>query len=231
MYGLPANTIGFFVISIATLVLGVRSIRHYQRRKLRLTLHFGISGIAAALGLGFQSVPFFFTRDPDVLTAMILIGRVFIDFVSFYQIFLVWYLTKLHDISIWYLVVPLLPVALYSNFVQSSYFLSEKVRVIDNKATLDFVDASIYVRVFFLLIILLAGLVLFKFALNQNSARNKVRIMSIALLYIAASMSSIYNFIATGSQSDAGVSLFGYLIAGGVFLLTILLLPARSVKT
>ena len=230
-YELPTNTIGYFVVAIATLILGVRSIIRYRKLKVRLSKHFGISGLAASIGLTFYSVSFFFTRDPDILTPMILIGRLFLDFVSYYQIFLVWYLTPLRRVSYWYLAGPLIPVVVYGYFVQAAYFVEETVMVVGNEANFAFPGASSYIHLFFLVVVFLAGLALGRHAIAQEELRNKVRLFSVAFIYIAASFADAYSVVFEDKEADPTISLIGFVVAGGVFLLTMVLLPSRQNKT
>ncbi len=74
-------------------------------------------------------------------------------------------------------------------------------------------------------------MVLFKNAFEQTENRSKLRLFSVGLLYVAASLSDLYNTLFLAGQNNSWIVLIGFVIASGVFLFTTLLLFKRDKRT
>lgn len=224
---IPTNTIPYFLGSIATLVVGIKSLQIYQKIKGPLSKHFAISGFLAAIGLGLYSVPFYLTNDPKILKICIIFGRLFVDIVGYWQFYLIWYLTSLKKYKLRYFVIPLFIVAVIGFINQAIYFYNNPAGVIDGLAVYRFTELAGYIHLLALLIVFIAGIIISINAFKQTELRAKIRLLSIAILYIFASLADIYNTIFLQGSSNSWVVLVGFIIAAGVFLITSLIFSRK----
>lgn len=232
MIQIPTNVIVYMLAGIATFIVGVRATMQYRKTKLSLSRHFAISGFSASAGLLLGSVPFLFTNDQDTLRVCIIIARLLLDFVAYFQLYLIWYLSRLHKISIWWLALPALVLAVPSFVIQSIHFLSTFVGVVDNEVIYTFTDINKYTHLLSLLVVFFAGAFIMKNAFLQKDIRGKIRLFSIALLYMGASLSDIYSFIFLQGLSNSWIIIVGYVVATGLFLVTtVVFLPKTKNNT
>ena len=232
MFQIPTNVIVYMLAGIATFIVGVRSSLQYRKTKLSLSRHFAISGFSASAGLLLGSVPFLFTNDQDILRISLIFARLLLDFVAFFQLYLIWYLSRLHKISIWWLVTPAAALAIPSFVLQSMHFLSTFVGIINNEVIYTFIDINKYTHLLSLVIVFIAGSFIMKNSFLQKDLRGKVRLFSIALLYMGASLSDIYSFVFLHGLSNSWIVLVGYVVATGLFLVTtVVFLPKTKNNT
>lgn len=224
---IPFNTIPYFLGSIATLVVGIKSLQNYRKLKTPLSRHFTVSGFLAAAGLGLYSVPFYLTNNPEILKVCLILGRLFLDMVGYWQIYLVWYLTGLRRYPLRYLVVPIVLIAAIGFINQTLYFYNNPVGVIDGLAVYKFAEPAKYIHMFSLLIVFVAGIIIGINALEQTKLRAKIRLLSIAILYVFASLADIYNTLFLQGSSNSWIVLIGFVIAAGVFLSTTLIFSRK----
>lgn len=223
---IPANTIPFLIGSIVTLVVGIKSLQTYKKLKMPLSRHFAFTGFLAAAGLGINSIPFYFTSNPEVLRVTLTIGRLFLDLVGYWQIYLIWYLTWLRKYPLRYFVVPLALLGIIGFVDQAVYFMNSPVGVVDGMALYRFSELAKYIHIISLTIVFVAGVVIGINAFQQKQLRARVRLMSVCILYIFASMAIIYTMYLQG-YNISWIFLLGSIIAAGVFLSTTLIFRNR----
>ncbi len=231
MYNIPLNIVPYMLGALATLVVGVRSTQKYKQLHTPLLRHFAISGFLAAAGMALLSVSYLLPINEVTLKILLILGRACLDAVAYLQIYLIWYLTPLKRYSIWWLVAILLPIALVGYYYQVNAYLYEFTGIINNQVVFTVPKITAYIHAFALLIVFCAGLVLFKNAFEQTDNRSKLRLFSVGLLYVAASLSDLYNTLFLAGQSNSWIVLIGFAIASGVFLLTTALLFNRDKKS
>lgn len=223
---IPANTIPFLIGSVATLVVGIKSLQTYKRLKTPLSRHFAFTGFLAAAGLGLNSIPFYLTSNEDVLRICLILGRLLLDLVGYWQIYLIWYLTWLRKYPLSYFVVPLVILGLIGFIDQVMYFQNNPVGVVDGMALYRFSELAKYTHIISLTIVFVAGVVIGINALQQKQLRARVRLLSVSILYIFASMAIIYTMYLQG-YNISRIFLLGSIIAAGVFLSTTLIFRNR----
>ncbi len=228
MGSIPTNVIPYLIGALATFVVGVRSTQNYHKFRSPLSRHFAISGFLASAGLFLYSVPFIFGLSGDSLRSPLLLGRFFLDLVAYIQVYLIWYLTSLRRVSLGWLALPATAIFMIGYAIQVKYLLTASLGVVNGSATTEFVATAAYFHAFALLIVFCAGLILAKNAFVQNDTRGKVRLFSVALLYMAASASDFYGAIFLGGLNNSWVVLAGFLVASGGFLLTSFLFTDRK---
>lgn len=217
--------------ALATLVVGIRSTQKYKQLHTPLLRHFAISGFLACAGMALLSVSYLLPINQATLKFLLIIGRACLDMVAYLQVYLIWYLTPLKKYSIWWLVVSLVPIAMVGYYFQVNAFIYDFTGIINNQVVFTVPKPTTYTHAFSLLIVFCAGLVLFKNAFEQTDNRSKLRLFSVGLLYVAASLSDLYNTIFLAGQSNSWIVLIGFAIASGVFLFTTLLLFKRDKRT
>lgn len=220
---IPSNTIPYLLGSIATLVIGIKSLQNYRRLKTPLSRHFAFSGFLAAAGLGLYSIPFYFTSNPDVLRISVTMGRLCLDIVGYWQIYLIWYLTGLRRFPLRYIVVPIVLIGIVGFVDQALYFQTSPVGIIDGLAVYKFSDFAKYVHMISLMIVFVAGVIIGINAFEQKQLRSRIRLLSISILYVFASMADSYNTLFLQGLNNSWIVLAGFIIAAGVFLSTTLI--------
>ncbi len=213
---IPPNTIPFFIGSIVTLIVGIKSLQSYHKLKTPLIRHFAITGFLAAAGLGFNSIPFYLSNNPDVLRICLTLGRFFLDMVGYWQFYLIWYLTWLRKYPLWYFVMPLTILGIIGFVDQAIFYLNNPFIINDGLVLYKFSDFSRYIRIVSLMIVFVAGIVIGINALEQSKKSSRVRLMSISVLYIFASIAIIYT-VYLQAFSNSWVFLMGSIIAAGIF--------------
>lgn len=222
MFGVPINVTSYFLASIATLVVGIRSTQNYRKIRSPLSRHFAISGFLASTGLFLYSVPFMIGLSGNELRAPLVIGRLCLDIVGYIQIYLIWYLTNLRKVRFIWVVIPTAVMAMIGYGLQVNYIYNVHLGIVDGRATTEFAPVAVYFHAVALLIVFCAGIILAKHAFAQNDTRGKVRLFSVALLYIAASASDFYGAIFLRGTYNSWVVLIGFVIASSGFLLSTL---------
>ncbi len=230
MLSIPINVVPYMLGSIATLVVGVRSAQKYKQLHTPLLRHFAISGFLASAGMGLLSVAYILPLDEYSIKVFLMIGRACLDIVAYLQVYLIWYLTPLKKRSVWWLVGPLIPIALVGYFFQVKAYLENFTGVVDNVAVFVVPKITSYTHAFSLLIVFCAGLVIFKNAFDQTETKARLRLISVGLLYTVASISDLYNTFFAAGQSNSWIVLVGFAIASGVFLISTLLLFKKDKK-
>lgn len=228
MYNIPLNTIPYMLGALATLVVGIISTQKYKQLHTPLLRHFAISGFLACAGMALLSISFLLPISQSTLKLLLILGRACLDIVAYLQIYLIWYLTPLKKYSIWWLVSPLVLVALAGFYFQVNAYIYDFTGIINNQAVFTVPMFTTYTHAISLLIVFCAGLVLFKNAFGQSNGRSKLRLFSVGLLYVAASLSDLYNTFFLAGQGNSWIVLIGFAIASGVFLITTLFLFKRD---
>lgn len=222
MNPVPTNIIPYFLAALATLVVGIRSTQNYRRLGSPLSRHFAVSGFLASAGLFLYSVPFVVVDNQAFLRTTIILGRLCLDIVAYYQIYLIWYLTSLRKIRLRWLVLPLIAIAVPGFITQAYHFAHSFVGIQNGEAIYSLNQFAVVTHAFSLLIVFLAGVVLAKSAVLQKDFRGKIRLFSVALLYMAAAASDMYNVLALQGLNNSWIVYLGFAIASGGFLITTL---------
>ncbi len=230
MFTIPINVVPYLLGSIATFVVGVRSAQKYKQLHTPLLRHFAISGFLASAGMGLLSIAYILPLDEYSLKIFLMVGRACLDVVAYLQIYLVWYLTPPKRHSIWWLVGPIIPIALVGYFYQVKAYLENFAGVVNNQAVFFVPKITSYTHAFSLLIVFCAGLVIFKNAFEQTETKARLRLFSVGLLYTVASLSDLYNTFFLSGQSNSWIVLLGFAVASGVFLTTTLMLFKKDKK-
>lgn len=220
---IPSNTIPYLLGSIATLVIGIKSLQNYQKLKTPLSRHFAFSGFLSAAGLGLYSIPFYLTSNPDVLRISVTLARLCLDIVGYWQVYLIWYLTGLRRFPLRYLIVPIGLIGVVGFVDQAFYYQTNPVGIVDGLAVYKFSDFAKYIHMISLMIVFVAGLVIGINAFQQKDLRSRVRLLSISILYVFASMADSYNTLFLQGLNNSWIVLVGFVIASGVFLSTTLI--------
>lgn len=223
---IPPNTIPFLIGTVVTIVVGIKSLQNYHRLHTPLSRHFAFTGFLAAAGLGFNSIPFYLTNNPDVLRICLTLGRLFLDLVGYWQIYLIWYLTWLRKYPLRYFVIPLTLLGIIGFVDQALYFQNNPIGLVDGLVLYKFSDLSRYIHIVSLMIVFVAGVVIGINAFQQTKIRPKVRLLSVSILYIFASMAITYTMYLQG-YNISRIFLLGSIIAAGVFLSTTLIFRNR----
>lgn len=230
MHDLPTVTISYFLAAVATLVVGIRSTQNYRKIHSALSRHFAISGFLASFGLFLYSIPFIFVSSPEVLKICILIGRIALDVVAIWQVYLIWYLTGLKKYPLRYFVVPLVIIGILGYFAQAGFLVEAQVSQSGNVTFYTFGPLAVYTHAFCLAVVFVAGLILARQAMLQKQLRAKIRLMSIAILYTFAAAADMYNSVFLRGTNNSWVVMVGFLIAAGVFLLTTIIFSRKPNK-
>ncbi len=227
MQTIPTTSVAYFIAAIATFVVGVRSTQNYNKFHSVLSRHFAISGFLASVGLFLYSVPFVFTNNPEVLKFFVVLGRMALDAVAIWQIFLIWYLTGLKKYKLRYFVWPLVLIGVIGYFAQVMFIINNNFSSSIGQTYYSFAPLAVYIHALSLSIVFIAGLILAHQSALQQELRAKVRLLSIAILYIFASAADMYNTVVLNGSNSSPIVLIGFLIAGGVFLITTILFSKK----
>lgn len=231
MKTLPVNAIPYVFAAIATLVVGIRSTQNYRKLHSSLSLHFAISGFLASAGLFLYALPFLLTSNQQILKVCLLVGRAVLDAVAYWQIYLLWYLTYLKKYSLKFFVWPLAVIGVVGYITQVFYIINSNVGLSNNLATYSYSEITIYTHSLSLIIVFFAGLILAKQSSVQTKLRAKIRLLSIAILYLFASAADLYSTLFLNGSNNSWVVFLGFFIAAGVFLLTTLIYSKKSNQT
>lgn len=189
------NTLPYILAGIATLVVGIRSTQNYRKLKLPLSRHFAISGFLASTGLFLYSIPFLITSDTAALQICIIIGRAALDIVAYLQFYLIWYLTSLKQYSLKWFVLPLVIIGFAGFILQLQHIFTSFTGVENGVAVYTYHNLYRPLHLFSLLIVFVAGVVLARVAFMQKQWRGRIRLLSIAILYIVAASADMYSTV------------------------------------
>lgn len=215
---------------VATLVVGIRSTQNYRRLHLPLSRHFAISGFLAAIGLFLYSIPFLIIQNTETLQICLALGRAALDAVAFLQFYLIWYLTSLKKYPLRWFIWPLAVLGIIGYTLQLQHIFTSFVGVENGVVIYSYHPIYRPLHLFSLLIVFTAGVILVRSSFMQKELRGKVRLLSIAILYICAALADMYSTAFLGGLNNSPVVLIGYIIAAGVFLFTTLVFAKSQHK-
>jgi hypothetical protein len=227
MAQLPSNLVAYVIGAPVFLVFGYRGWRNYLRLHNPLSRYFALSGLLAAAAFGLWSIPFIFTTDHTVLIAVSILGDGFLYAMLFLQARLVHYLVLTNKVNKWLLLAPLAVLALVGWASHIYGYINYGISVSPEEFTYELPFLADIIQVFLLSIVIWVGLLLLRRVKNLPSARSKVALLGVALLYLLSGLGGALNVISSGAPNESpaiiGSYIFGFALFMSVFIITRLL--------
>jgi hypothetical protein len=231
LYPLPTNALPFLILGIVATTLGLRGLFFYKKSKLPLSLYYSLAIFLIGLSTLWYSVPFVFTRSSEALKVAINIGDMFYYASILVAVRIVWYLGFNKKISFLWLLVPYLliiiacEIAIINSWgsIQYQFYADSAYFPVDPLASKLFAAmSSAYIFVGYLTI---------RQAHAIKDLRQKIRLNSIGLGFLAGGIVAIYNYLFLQGNSSGSVVMIGYIAIAAILFTGIFIVSRKKISS
>ncbi len=228
LYPMPSNAIPFFVLGVVATVFGLRGLLFYKKSKLPLSLYYSLAVLLIGVANILYSVPYVFSHNSDLLKMITNIGDYFYYASILVSARIVWYLGFNKKISFLWLLVPYsliiisCQVAIIKSWssIQYQFYGSDAYFPVDPLACKLFAAMSTAY--------ILVGIFTIQQAYTIKDLRQKLRLNSIGIGFLAGGMVAIYNYLFLQGSNTNFVATVGYIAISVILFIGIFVVGRRG---
>lgn len=230
LYPLPTNALPFLILGVVATTLGLRGLFFYKKSKLPLSLYYSLAIFLIGLSTLWYSVPFVFTQSSELLKIATNIGDIFYYASILVAVRIIWYLGFNKKISFLWLFIPYFLIIVACEFaiinswssIQYQFYADSAYFPVDPLASKLFAAmSSVYIFVGYLTI---------RQGYAIKDLRQKIRLNSIGLGFLAGGIVAIYNYLFLQGSSSGSVVMIGYIAIAAILFTGIFIVSRKKIS-
>ncbi len=229
MQTLPSSLIPYFIGTIVFAIFAWRAYRNYRKLHNPLSGYFGLIAGSISIAFGTWSIPLFFTRDVQFVKFANIVGDFFLYVFFVICADFVYYLALQNHISkkLYRGVIGLLALVGWCAHVYG--YQQYGIVVTDLAVDYKLPTLASVVELFFLVDVLLVGILVLKKLPEQSGVRGRQGLIGISVLFILSSLAGAANIVMSEGYSNSPL-IVGTYMGAFIFFVAVLVLVRLGTK-